>query len=140
MKEEDKTVERFLTAQNSVYEVALKEIKDGKKISHWMWFIFPQIEGLGSSFMSQHYAIKGRKEAEEYLNHPILRERLFEIAKELLKAQSNDALMVMGYPDNLKLHSSMTLFYIVSREEIFKKVLDKFFNGKFDEFTANALL
>lgn len=139
MSEEEKSIERFVKAQNGVYEVALKEIQDGKKMSHWMWFVFPQVEGLGSSFMSKYYAIKNRKEAEEYLAHHVLGPRLIEISEMLLKVKSNDALKIMGYPDNLKLHSSVTLFYIVSRNEVFKKVLDKFFNGELDEFTANFL-
>ena len=139
MNEDDISVERFVKAQNGVYEVALKEIRDGEKRSHWMWFIFPQVEGLGSSPTAQYYAIKSRKEAKEYLDHPVLGPRLIEISEALLRAKSNDAMKIMGFPDNLKLHSSMTLFYIISGNLVFKRVLDKFFEGELDEFTANFL-
>ena len=133
------TLERFLKAQESDYSIALSEIKNGRKRSHWMWYIFPQYKGLGFSSTAQYYAIQSKKEAEDYLEHLVLGERLLEISEALLEIERNDASRVLGYPDDMKLKSSMTLFYLVSRNEIFKKVLDKFFDGKIDEKTKNLL-
>ena len=133
------TLERFIKAQEMDYAIALSEIKNGRKESHWMWYIFPQIKGLGFSYTAQYYAIQNQKEAEDYLAHPILGERLLEISEALLKIESNDAGRVFGYPDDMKLKSSMTLFYLVSGNDIFQKVLDKFFDGKIDEKTKNLL-
>ena len=104
-----------------------------------MWYIFPQIQGLGYSSMAQFYAIKDRDEAEQYIKHPILGKRLLEISEELLKLKEDNASRVMGYPDDLKLKSSMTLFYAVSGMETFKKVLDKYFAGEQDEKTISIL-
>lgn len=132
-------LERFLKAQEYSYDTALKEIKNGKKVSHWMWYIFPQIEGLGTSSTAMYYAIKDKKEAEEYISHPVLWNRILEISSALLSTDSSDPYEVMGYPDNRKLKSSMTLFYEVSGNEIFKKVLDKFYNGEEDGFTLEML-
>lgn len=121
---------RFVVAQELVYNNALKEIKNGRKDSHWMWYIFPQIEGLGHSFLASHYAIKSREEAIEYINHPVLGPRLIEISEELLKLKSNNASSIFGFPDDLKLKSSMTLFSIVAPEKpVFNQVLKKFFKG-----------
>lgn len=133
------TLERFIKAQEMEYAIALSEIKNGRKQSHWMWYIFPQYKGLGFSPTAQYYAIQSKKEAEEYLAHPVLGKHLIEISEALLKIKSNDASRVMGYPDDLKLRSSMTLFYLVSDDEIFKKVLDKFFDGKIDKKTEELL-
>ena len=132
-------LERFVKAQEESYEIALSEIKQGRKRSHWMWYIFPQIKGLGHSSTAQYYAIQSRAEAEAYLNHPILAKRLLEISGELLNIESNDASAVFGYPDDLKLKSSMTLFSLISRKTVFKRVLDKFFNGEIDERTVELL-
>lgn len=132
-------LERFVEAQEHSYNTALREIKNGRKESHWMWYIFPQIEGLGTSSTAVYYAIKGRKEAEEYINYPLLWNRLLEISSSLLSIDSNDPYEVMGYPDNRKLQSSMTLFYEVSGNGIFKKVLDKFYDGEEDSFTLKKL-
>lgn len=104
-----------------------------------MWYIFPQMKGLGHSSTAQYYGIENRKEAEEYLAHPILGSRLLEISKELLKLESNDPRAVMGEPDNWKLKSCMTLFEIVSNEPVFGQVLDKFFGGKRDKTTVEML-
>lgn len=139
MEKQKRDLERFLKAQENSYACALQEIKNGRKLSHWMWYIFPQIEGLGYSPTSQYYAIKDRAEAEAYMAHPVLGSRLVEIAGELLKVESDDAGMVMGWPDDMKLKSSMTLFEAVSTNSVFGQVLDKFFDGKRDEFTLNAL-
>ncbi|MBT9775089.1 DUF1810 family protein [Clostridium sp. MCC353] len=130
---------RFLTAQESSYPQALQEIKNGRKVSHWIWYIFPQIKGLGFSPTTQYYAIKDRAEAEAYMAHPILGARLLEISGELLKLKSNDPAQVMGWPDDMKLKSSMTLFFIVSQNPVFKQVLDKYFGGELDDFTVKAL-
>lgn len=132
-------LERFLKAQEYSYDTALKEIKNGKKVLYWMWYIFPQIEGLGTSYTAMYYAIKDKKEAEEYISNPVLWNRILEISSALLSIDSSDPYEVMGYPDNRKLKLSMTLFYEVSGNEIFKKVLDKFYNGEEDGFTLEKL-
>ena len=103
-------LERFHCAQESSYPTALAEIRAGRKSSHWMWYIFPQMKGLGYSSMAAYYGIDGLEEAKVYLNDPVLRSRLVEISSALLKLPGSDAGAVMGYPDNLKLRSSMTLF------------------------------
>ena len=133
------TLERFIKAQETSYDIALSEMKNGRKRSHWMWYIFPQIKGLGFSSTAQYYAIQNKEEAERYLAHPILGKRLIEISEVLLQIKSNDASRVFGYPDDMKLRSSMTLFYLVSGDDIFKKVLDKFFDGKIDKKTEELL-
>ena len=132
-------LDRFIKAQENDYETALNEIENGHKQSHWIWYIFPQLQGLGFSSMSQFYGIKDEKEAIDYMNHPVLRERLLEISQALLSLDCNDPVRVMGYPDNLKLQSSMTLFSIVSKEPVFQKVLDKFYDGQEDQSTLEKL-
>ena len=132
-------LERFLTAQEGVYPQALKEIKEGRKRSHWMWYIFPQIQGLGHSSTAQYYAIQNRAEAEAYLRHPVLGHRLEEIAYALLLLDERDPVKILGYTDSLKLRSSMTLFYTVSHSFLFKKVLDKFYCGEPDQKTLDLL-
>ncbi len=132
-------LERFLKAQDKDYEQALKEIKKGRKTSHWIWYIFPQIAGLGFSSTSKYYSIKDKNEAIEYLKNNTLKHRLIEICEALLSLESDDATYVMGYPDDLKLKSSMTLFSEVSDIDVFKKVLDKFYNGEKDEMTISLL-
>ncbi len=132
----DFDLDRFVKAQERDYNTALAEIKNGRKESHWIWYIFPQIKGLGHSGTAQYYSIQNADEAEAYLNNEYLHNNLIEISNELLKLKSNDILSIMGFPDNLKLCSSMTLFHLVEPdEEIFKKVLDKYYNGKLDENT-----
>lgn len=131
---------RFLLAQERDYTVAFSEIKNGKKRSHWMWYIFPQIHGLGFSETSKLYAIKNIQEAEDFLNDPVLGKRLIEISNELLKLKTNDARQIFGSPDGLKLHSSMTLFAsLKNTDPVFEKVLEKFFDGKKDEKTLAIL-
>src|SRR5665213_2039019 len=100
-------LQRFINAQETSYQIALSEIKNGKKQSHWMWYIFPQIAGLGISETSKFYAIKNVHEAEEFLYHSVLGKRLIEICNELLNLETNDAHKIFGSPDDLKLHSSM---------------------------------
>lgn len=133
-------LDRFLKAQASSYDTALREIHAGHKYGHWIWYIFPQIQGLGFSSTSQYYAIENLEEAKAYLQEPTLRARLLEISEALLGLSSNDPAEVMGYPDDLKLRSSMTLFAEAEPEcEVFQKVLDKFFGGRKDPRTLQIL-
>lgn len=133
-------LKRFLDAQRSDYETALAEIKSGHKHSHWMWSIFPQIAGLGSTPTSRHYAIKDINEATDFLFDEILGPRLVKICKVLLELATNDAFEVFGNPDHLKLRSSMTLFDAVPATfPVFGLVLDKFYQGKRDQRTLDIL-
>lgn len=130
---------RFISAQERSYDAALREIKAGHKRTHWMWYIFPQIAGLGFSSTAQFYAISSMQEAKDYYAHPVLGNRLVEISEALLALDTSDAGAVMGYPDDLKLRSSMTLFLAASGDEVFQKVLDKFYSGKPDSKTLSIL-
>ena len=131
---------RFLEAQKNAYDTALREIKAGQKRSHWMWYIFPQIQGLGYSAMARHYAIRGLGEAREYLQHPVLGPRLIEISEALLALEESDPRRVMGSPDDLKLRSCMTLFQCAAPDQpVFGKVLDKFYGGRPDGRTLEIL-
>ncbi len=133
-------LQRFLDAQESAYPTALAEIRAGRKRTHWMWFVFPQIEGLGSSPTSQRFAIKSLDEARAYLDHPVLGPRLSGCAEALLGITGLDASDVFGYPDDLKLRSSLTLFELASpTESVFGKVLEKFFGGERDETTLRLV-
>ena len=133
-------LERFLDAQESTYQKALQEIKNGYKESHWIWFIFPQIKGLGYSDKSIFYGLKNIEEANAYLNHPILGERLLEICNVLINLDNNDAYSIFGSPDNLKLKSCLTLFsQVENTNEIFDNLLSKFFNGKYDKNTLDII-
>ena len=133
-------LDRFISAQENQYHQALSEIKNGQKGSHWMWFVFPQIDGLGFSNMTVKYSIKSRNEAIAYLHHSVLGPRLREITEALLEVKGKSALEIMGSPDYLKLKSCMTLFALVSNENsLFQRVLDKYFGGKLDERTIDLL-
>ena len=133
-------LDRFLKAQEYSYEVAKKELLKGRKESHWMWFIFPQLKGLGLSSKSKLYGLSGSKEAKAYYRHPILGKRLVEISKVLLTLDSNDPEAVMGsYTDAIKLKSCMTLFDEVTADEVFPHVIDKFFSGDRDIRTLQML-
>ncbi len=133
-------LQRFLSAQASVYGQALAELRGGRKRSHWMWFVFPQIEGLGHSATSIHYAIKSLEEARGYLRHPVLGSRLRECAEAVYAIEGRTASDVFGFPDDLKLRSSMTLFAAVAQpESVFHRVLEKYFQGKQDERTLQLL-
>jgi uncharacterized protein (DUF1810 family) len=133
-------LDRFLKAQEEDYETALSEIRSGHKRSHWIWYIFPQLKGLGFSSTSEYYGINGLSEAKSYMENEILRARLIEISEALLTLESSDAEDVMGYPDNLKLMSSMTLFAEAAPgEKVFQRVLDKFFGGKKDQRTLGLI-
>jgi len=136
----DATLTRFLDGQQRDYETALAEIKNGRKRSHWMWYIFPQIRGLGFSETSKFYAIKDREEAMAYLHHPVLGERLIIISNELLKLAAGNANAIFGSPDDLKLKSCLTLFAALpDTDPVFKAVLEKFFGGAGDERTLEIL-
>ncbi|MCD7809489.1 MAG: DUF1810 domain-containing protein [Erysipelotrichaceae bacterium] len=130
---------RFIKAQENSYNQALKEIRSGHKQSHWIWYIFPQIIGLGRSSTAVYYSINSVKEARDYYDNDILGKRLIEISESLLELDNNDPMDVMGYPDHFKLCSCMTLFDYVSDNDIFKKVLDKYYNGKKDQKTLDIL-
>jgi uncharacterized protein (DUF1810 family) len=133
-------LQRFVTAQETSWQNALAEIQQGRKQGHWMWFIFPQIQGLGFSSTSVLYAIKSKREAEDFLNHPVLGSRLVQISNELLKLETNDALKIFGSPDDQKLRSSMTLFSSLGNAgQVFQLVLNKFFDGKKDAITITLM-
>ena len=130
---------KFLKAQEWNYQTALDEIKSGHKVSHWIWYIFPQLKALGKSVTAQNYGIENLDEAKEYLANKILRERLLEITQALLQLESNDIEYIMGSSiDAVKLRSSMTLFHFAEPNcEIFTKVIEKYFDGQLDETTVN---
>jgi uncharacterized protein (DUF1810 family) len=131
---------RFISAQESIYESVLEELRDGQKQSHWMWYIFPQIDGLAHSATSKYYAIKSIKEAQQYLHHPILGTRLVECTETVLAIEGRSISQIFGYPDELKLKSSMTLFsYVATSHSVFVRILDKYFNGEQDGKTLQLL-
>lgn len=134
------SLERFIAAQENTYERALEEVKNGRKRSHWMWYIFPQLRGLGESEMAYIYGISGADEAKAYLADPILSKRLVEICEALLKHTDKSAYGIFGDIDEMKLKSSMTLFALVSEDEsVFQRVLDAFFAGERDVVTVSIL-
>ena len=133
-------IARFIDAQDDKwdgYATALSEIKAGRKVSHWIWYIFPQLRGLGHSRMSHYYGIADRQEAEDYLNHPVLGTRLREISEALLTHTDKSAESILGGIDALKVKSCMTLFDCISPDDIFSEVLDSFYNGERD---SNSLI
>jgi uncharacterized protein (DUF1810 family) len=133
-------LERFIAAQNPVFHHVLLELEAGTKTGHWMWFIFPQIRGLGRSPASVEYAISSREEAKAYLQHPVLGPRLKECTRLVILADGSSAHEVFGSPDDMKFRSSMTLFAEVSRgDDIFKRALLKYFNGEPDPLTLDRL-
>ena len=134
------SLDRFLEAQERMYETALKEIKNGEKESHWMWYIFPQLRGLGKSRMAYVYGINGLEEAKAYLAHPVLSARLIEISEALLEHKGKDIEDILGDIDAMKLRSSMTLFALISENSsIFHQLLDCFYDGKLDEHTLELV-
>ena len=138
MKENN--LERFIAAQKADYAHALSEIKEGRKRRHWMWYIFPQIQGLGFTSTSKFYAILDLAEAEAYLKHRILGTHLIQICEALIHLKQDDPLRIFGSVDQLKLKSSMTLFAAVhGANPVFKQVLDKYFNGEMDKQTLRIL-
>lgn len=139
-------LQKFVDAQNygysfgEPYQTALTEMKQGEKITHWIWYVFPQIQGLGYSGTTAYFSIKDLSEAKDYYAHPILGARLLEITEELLNIESDDPMNVFGYPDAFKIRSCMTLFkYAAPEQELFQKVLDKFCRGIEDDKTLDIL-
>ena len=131
---------RFIEAQREDYQRALAEIRNGRKTSHWMWYIFPQLVGLGFSQISRYYAIQDLEEAEAFLKDPFLGGNLLEISHALLALDTDNATEVFGQPDDMKLRSSMTLFSLVKDSDpVFRDALDKFFDGKHDSRTLELL-
>lgn len=135
-----KDINRFLEAQETTYQQALQEVKSGRKTSHWIWYIFPQIEGLGQSYASHYYGIEDIEEAKAYLQQPLLKQRLLEITNALLEVEGKTSFEIFGTLDAIKVQSSMTLFHITNpEEEVFKQVLDKYYDGTLDENTIEKL-
>lgn len=126
---------RFVEAQEGSYRSALQELQEGRKRSHWMWFVFPQLRHLGHSYNAKFYGISGTEEASEYLKDPILGQRLREVCAAILDLPTDDAVEVFGGIDSLKLKSSMTLFDLVSPDDVFVRVLDKYYLGRRDSRT-----
>ena len=133
-------LERFIEPQEQDYEQALKEIRNGRKVSHWIWYIFPQLRGLGKSYMSDYYGIRDLDEAKAFLQDPYLGKHLQKISEALLNLDNDNATQIMGRPDDMKLKSSMTLFACADPENaVFEKVLEKFYNGHKDGRTLKML-
>lgn len=137
-------LDRFVSAQSDgMYAVALAELRRGRKRSHWMWFVFPQVRGLGQSSMAQRYAISGIEEARAYLAHPVLGARLVECARTLGELEGSDPVEVLGHTDGMKLRSSMTLFARAATdpetERVFRAVLDQYYDGQEDAATVERL-
>lgn len=135
----DYNLQRFVDAQQGDYEQALAEVRNGRKYSHWIWYIFPQLKGLGMSYNSQYYGISGRGEAEAYLAHPVLGKRLREITSAFLQLKNKAAAEVFGSLDAMKVLSCMTLFNEVAADDLFQQVIDKYYQGKTDETTKRML-
>ena len=134
------TLDRFVKAQEKMFPIAMKEIQNGKKRSHWMWYIFPQLRGLGISSIAHKYGIINLDEAKAYLEHPVLSGRLYELCGELLKHKDKTALEIFGDIDEMKLKSSMTLFALTSEDyTIFDETLEHFFDGEMDDSTVNLI-
>ena len=133
-------LQRFVTAQNPVYEQVCAELRNGRKESHWIWFIFPQLRGLGHSPVAKTFGIASREEAEAYLQHPVLGPRLRECTRFVNAVKRRSVNQIFGYPDDLKFRSSMTLFGNVTPDnQIFKDALEKYFGGEPDRLTLERL-
>ena len=133
-------LDRFLDAQRGDYAAALAEVRRGRKTSHWMWYIFPQIAGLGQSSTARYYSIRDLEEAREYYAHPVLGQRLREISGVLLELRGSDPVAVFGGIDSMKLKSSMTLFAVTAPDDpLFQQVLDKYYGGEQDALTLRIL-
>lgn len=133
-------LQRFLDAQATNYHDALAEIQGGRKRTHWMWYVFPQIQGLGTSETAKFYALHDTAEAEAFVQHPVLGARLLAISRALLALDSSDAYAILGSPDDMKLKSSMTLFAALpGADPVFRAVLDKFYGGEQDEKTLRII-
>ena len=136
---ESGSLDRFVSAQAGAYETALAEIRNGAKRTHWMWFVFPQVQGLGSSPTARLYAIRDLAEARAYRSHPVLGPRLIEAATAVADSATPTAERLFGHPDDLKLRSSMTLFLRACPDDVFQRVLDKYFDGLPDPRTDQLL-
>lgn len=132
-------IDRFLEPQKTSYPIALGEIRSGRKASHWMWYIFPQLRGLGQSTSAWYYGIEDLDEAKAYLEHPVLGQRLREITWAAMDLSETDPMKVFGWPDHMKFRSCMTLFALVSEDDLFTKALGKFFGGQEDFMTLELL-
>tara|TARA_B100000446_G_scaffold148462_1_gene142309 strand:- start:268 stop:699 length:432 start_codon:yes stop_codon:yes gene_type:complete len=133
-------LERFVEAQDSVYDQVCWELQQGLKMTHWMWFIFPQIEGLSSSAMSKRFAISSLEEAAAYLNHPVLGARLKQCTELVINTSGRTLKQILGPTDNLKFRSSMTLFaHAYTQNEVFETALTKYFSGGYDQLTLDRL-
>lgn len=133
-------LDRFKTAQAHDYKTALSEIRNGRKVSHWMWYIFPQLQQLGYSPTAKYYGLHGIDEAKAYIADDELRHNLVEISEALLALESDNATQIMGYPDDMKLKSCMTLFMLAAPEiPVFQAVLDKFYGGEPDKKTEELI-
>jgi uncharacterized protein (DUF1810 family) len=132
-------IERFIEPQKTSYAIALEEVRNGRKVSHWMWYIFPQLRGLGQSNLAWYYGIEDLEEAKAYLAHPVLGQRLREITQTALELSETDPMKVFGWPDHMKFRSCMTLFAQVSEDDLFAQALDKFFDGHADYMTLELL-
>ncbi len=140
MSDDRFNLRRFLDAQDSVYEQVRAELRNGRKLTHWMWFIFPQIKGLGRSFTAEHYAVSSRTEAEEYLRHPVLGPRLRECTQLVNDVHGRSVHAIFGSPDDLKFCSSMTLFAQATVDNaVFLKALQKYCSGRLDPLTMQRL-
>ena len=139
MENTNYNIERFYAEHKAMYKTALAEIKSEKKSSHWIWYIFPQMKFLGMSPPAKYYGIDSTEEAKAYYNDPYLGEKLREICHALLECKSSDPLEIMGHIDRKKLRSSMTLFYIATGDELFQRVLDKFYHGIPDKTTVDYI-
>ena len=132
-------LQRFVDAQARVFDAVTAELRAGRKQSHWMWFVFPQVEGLGFSSTAQHYAIRSRAEAEAYLAHPLLGPRLITCTELVCAVKSRTILQIFGSPDDMKFNSSMTLFEAISGDPRFAAALDQFYAGRRDRATLDIL-
>ena len=133
-------LQRFVDAQSPVYERVCSELRNGRKQSHWMWFVFPQLEGLGHSHLAEKFAISSRAEAQAYLEHPVLGPRLRACSELVTLVEGKTIQQIFGTPDDLKFHSSMTLFACVADDhQIFDEALDKYFAGERDRLTLALL-
>lgn len=134
-----KCINRFLEPQRTAYAIALEEVQSGRKTGHWMWYVFPQLRGLGQSTSAWYYGIENLDEARIYLAHPLLGRRLREITQAILDLPETDIMKIFAWPDNMKFHSCMTLFAQVSEDDLFVQALDKFFDGRENDLTLNLL-
>ena len=132
-------IDRFLEPQKTSYAIALEEVRNGRKVSHWMWYIFPQLRGLGRSNDAWYYGIADLSEANAYWEHPILGQRLREVTQAALELSETDPVKIFGWTDQMKFRSCMTLFAQVSQDDLFTQALDKFFGGQEDPMTLELL-